>query len=202
MAIKLPELPYDIDALEPLMSKETLEYHYGKHHAGYVDKLNDLIDGTPYVGMQLEDIVLRANTLLDGAVFNNAAQALNHELFWNSLSPDTSSKPDAALEEAIVHDFGSIEKLKKELRFAAETLFGSGWVWVASDAGRLRVVSTRNADTPLTQGFRPILNLDVWEHAYYLDVRNDRSAYVDTFLNELIDWSSASGRYDAVREAA
>ncbi len=201
MAIKLPDLPYDTDALEPFMSKETLELHHGKHHAGYVKKLNELIDGTPYAGMRLEDIVLRANKLLDAAVFNNAAQALNHELFWNSLSP-SGGKPDSVLKKAIERDFGSIDKLEKELHFAAVTLFGSGWVWLVSDAGRLRVVSTSNADTPLVQGLEPILNLDVWEHAYYLDVKNDRAAYVDTFLTELIDWSAASDRYEGLLEAA
>lgn len=201
MSIGLPDLPYDTHALEPFMSSETLELHHGKHHAGYVDKLNELIDGTPYAGMRLEDIVLRSNKLLDGAVFNNAAQALNHDLFWNSMAPSSSS-PDGALQKAITRDFGSIDRLRKELRFSAVTLFGSGWVWLVSDAGKLRVVSTSNADTPIVQGAKPLLTLDVWEHAYYLDVKNDRPAYVDTFLNELIDWSAASRRYDARREAA
>ena len=201
MSIGLPDLPYDTHALEPFMSSETLEFHHGKHHAGYVDKLNELIDGTPYAGMQLEDIVLRSNKLLDGAVFNNAAQALNHDLFWNSMAPGSSS-PDGALQKAITRDFGSIDKLRQELRFSAATLFGSGWVWLVSDAGKLRVVSTSNADTPIVQGAKPLLTLDVWEHAYYLDVKNDRPAYVDTFLNELIDWSAASRRYDVRREAA
>lgn len=202
MPIKLPELPYPWDALEPLMSKRTLNFHYGKHHAGYVKKLNDLIEGTPYSAMRLEDIVRKANEQLDAAVFNNAAQAFNHELFWNSMSPARTSVPRGQLAAAIERDFGSLDTLKKEFRFSAVTLFGSGWVWLVNDSGRLRIVESGNAGTPLVENLEPLITLDVWEHAYYLDVQNDRAAYVDAFLEELVDWTAASDRYEELREAA
>ena len=202
MAIRLPDLPYPKDALEPHMSRRTLEYHYGKHHAGYVEKLNALIEGTPYSTMTLKDIVRKADELLDAAVFNNAAQAFNHEFFWNSMSGATNSQPEGEFAKAVERDFGNLDKLKKEFRFSAVTLFGSGWVWLISDSGRLRIVTSSNAGTPLTEGYEPLVTLDVWEHAYYLDVQNDRAAYVDAYLDELVDWSAASARYTELREAA
>lgn len=202
MPIRLPELPYPKDALEPHMSKRTVGYHYGKHHAGYVEKLNALTEGTPYSTMPLKDIVCKADELMDAAVFNNAAQAFNHELFWNSMSAAGKSRPESEFAMAIERDFGSLDKLKKEFRFSAITLFGSGWVWLISDSGRLRIVTSGNAGTPLVDGYEPLLVLDVWEHAYYLDVQNDRAAYIDAFLNDLVDWSAASARYAALREAA
>lgn len=200
MPIRLPDLPYPTDALEPHMSKRTLEYHHGKHHAGYVKKLNELIESTPYSEMSLRKIIREADKLMDAAVFNNAAQAFNHELFWNSLSPTGKSRPAGELAKAIERDFGSLDKLKQEFRFSAVTLFGSGWAWLVSDSGRLRLVTTGNAGTPLQQGLEPLIALDVWEHAYYLDVQNDRAAYLDAFLDELVDWSAASDRYDALQE--
>ena len=201
MTIPLPDLPYAHDALEPVMSRTTLETHHGKHHGGYIAKLNELIEGTAYAGMQLRDIVTRSNELLDAAVFKNAAQALNHEIFWNSMSPGRS-QPAPDLEAAIDNGFGSMDKLEKEFRFSATTLFGSGWVWLVSAEGRLRIVTTSNADTPIVHGMEPLLVLDVWEHAYYLDVKNDRAAYVDGFLAKLVDWSGASERFVGLREAA
>lgn len=202
MPVVMPKLPYAKDALEPAMSRQTLDYHYDKHHAGYVKKLNALIEGTPYSAMRLEDIILRSDELMDFAVFNNAAQAFNHEMFWNSMSPENARLPDGEFLRAVERDFGSLDKLQEEFRFSAVTLFGSGWVWLVSDCGRLRIVSTANAGTPLTEGLEPLITMDVWEHAYYLDTRNDRAAYVDTFLNDLVDWSAASDRYVNLREAA
>lgn len=202
MSIELPELPYPKNALEPHMSQHTIEYHYGKHHAGYVNKLNKLIDGTTYSSMALEDIVRKSNEQADAAVFNNAAQAFNHEMFWTSMSPGGSPAPYGELAEAIKRDFDGLDKLKKEFRFSAVTLFGSGWVWLVSDSDRLRVITTTNAGTPLEQGLKPLITLDVWEHAYYLDVQNERAKYVDVFLKELVDWSAASRRYEVLRDAA
>lgn len=202
MPIDLPDLPYPSDALEPHMSKHTLYYHHGKHHAGYVKKLNELIEDTPYSELALEDIVLKAGKLMDAAVFNNAAQALNHEIFWNSMTPDGVQSPAGQLADAIDRDFGSLDKLKKEFRFSALTLFGSGWVWLVSDSGRLRIVTTSNSGTPLVEGLQPLITLDVWEHAYYLDVQNDRATYIDAFLDQLVDWRGASERYDSLRKAA
>jgi Fe-Mn family superoxide dismutase len=202
MSISLQDLPYPLDALEPHMSKRTLEYHYGKHHAGYVKNLNKLIEGTPYSAMSLEDIVRNAEQHMDVAIFNNAAQVFNHEFFWNSMSPTGATAPNGRLANAIERDFGSIDDLKKEFRFSAATLFGSGWVWLVSDAGKLRIITSANAGTPLEHGLVPLLTLDVWEHAYYLDVQNNRAGYIDAFLEELADWSGASERYQELREAA
>ena len=202
MSIALRKLPYAKDALEPAMSRQTVEYHYGKHHAGYVKNLNALIDGTEYSKMSLQDIIHKSADRLDAAVFNNAAQVSNHEIFWASMSPHGRTRPDGAFARAVRRDFGSLDKLREELRFSARTLFGSGWVWLVSDAGRLRIVTTGNAGTPLLEGLEPLIALDVWEHAYYLDVKNDRTAYVDAFLDELVDWTAASNRYVEVRAAA
>ena len=202
MSIALRKLPYAPDALEPAMSRQTVEYHYGKHHAGYVDKLNTLIEGTELADMSLEDIVRESADLLDAAVFNNAAQVYNHEMFWHSMSPGVSWVSEGEFARAIRRDFGSFDKLREEFRFSALTLFGSGWVWLVSDSGRLRIVTTGNAGTPLLEGLDPLIALDVWEHAYYLDVKNDRAAYVDSFLNDLVDWEAANDRYVEFRHAA
>jgi Fe-Mn family superoxide dismutase len=201
MRFQLPDLPYSTDALTPFMSQETLELHHGKHHAGYIKKLNELLDTTPYKASSLRDVILSAHKLNDEAVFNNAAQSMNHELFWNSMST-APTKPGSQLQAAIDRDFGGFENVKSELRQSAVTLFGSGWVWLVSDKGKLRVVSTRNAGTPIVDGLEPLLTLDVWEHAYYLDARNERAKYVDTFLGELLDWTSANDRFEALRQAA
>ena len=202
MSILLRKLPYPTDALEPAMSRQTVETHHGKHHAGYVEKLNALIKGTQFADMSLEDIIRKSADLLDAAVFNNAAQVFNHEMFWESMSPRRQAAPDGEFARAVRRDFGSLDKLREEFRFSARTLFGSGWVWLVSDAGRLRIVTTTNAGTPLLEGLEPLIALDVWEHAYYLDVKNDRTAYVDAFLNDLVDWTAASDRYAEFREAA
>lgn len=202
MSITLRKLPYAMDALEPAMSRQTLEYHYGKHHAGYVEKLNALIEDTEFSDLSLEDIIRKSADHLDAAVFNNAAQVFNHDMFWNSMTPGGSSLTEGEFARAVRRDFGSFEKLREEFRFSAMTLFGSGWVWLVSDSGRLRIVTTGNAGTPLLEGLDPLLVLDVWEHAYYLDVKNDRAAYVDAFLNDLVDWNAADNRFVEFRDAA
>lgn len=202
MEVQLPSLPFPKDALAPFMSPETLMFHHGKHHAGYVRKLNGLLKTTPYEAESLREIVIAAHTLNDQAVFNNAAQALNHEIFWDSLSADGRQQPEGPLARAIDRDFGGLQNFKDEFRRTALSLFGSGWVWLVSDEGRLRVVGTRNAGTPVIDGLEPLLTLDVWEHAYYLDVQNDRASYVDTFLGNLINWSGASERYHELEQAA
>jgi Fe-Mn family superoxide dismutase len=201
MEVQLPNLPFPKDALTPFMSAETLMFHHGKHHAGYVRKLNDLLKTTPYEADSLRDIVIAAHTLDDQAVFNNAAQALNHEIFWDSLSAN-GQQPEGPLASAIDRDFGGLQNFKDEFRRTALNLFGSGWVWLVADEGRLRIVDTRNAGTPVVDGLEPLLTLDVWEHAYYLDVQNDRASYVDAFLGNLINWSGASERYHELERAA
>lgn len=203
MAFSLPALPFQKDSLEPHMSAETLEFHHGKHHRSYVDRLNDLTARTPYRDMSLFEVVLRSNDAGDVAVYNNAAQALNHEMFWKSISPaGEGSQPSGALASVITSQFGSLEKLKKEFRFSAMTYFGSGWTWLVVENGWLRIVTTSNADSPIIHGAEPLLTLDLWEHAYYLDVQNDRAAYVDAFLDKLANWDTASARFSALRKAA
>ena len=213
MAIKLANLPYDFDALEPHISSETLSLHYERHHQGYVDKLNNLIEDTAYSALDLPDIVARAREKVDVDVFNNAAQAWNHAFYWESLSPTGEPEPEGHIKEMVEHDFGSIDAFRKEFRDAATSQFGSGWTWLVFDGGKLRVISTGNADTPLHTQMIPLLTLDVWEHAYYVDFRNERERYVETFLENLINWKFAernladiddelkSGRSDRKRDA-
>lgn len=185
----MPALPYPADALEPILSKESIDYHYGKHLKGYVDNLNRLIVGTPYQGMSLEDVVINS----DGALFNNAAQTLNHKLFFNSITPYLTEIPPH-LRNAIVRDFGSIEQFKKEFSAAATSLFGSGWVWLVEDNnGKLSIITTSNADTPIVQGLNPLLVLDVWEHAYYIDYRNRRTDFIRQWW-DIVDWQKADKR--------
>jgi Fe-Mn family superoxide dismutase len=183
MAIILPQLPYALDALAPHMSRETLEFHYGKHHKKYVDTANQLIAGTDLEGLTLEDMVQRAT----GKTFNNVAQAWNHGFFWKCLSP-REQQPDGELERALARAFGDVETFRKHFTQAAADLFGSGWAWlVMNDDGSLEVATTRNGDTPLTDGRLPLLTCDVWEHAYYIDYRNDRAAYLQHFW-PLVNW--------------
>lgn len=179
----MPELPYAMEALAPKMSGETLEYHYGKHLKTYVDNLNRLIAGTPYEELPLDEIVRTA----DGALFNNAAQAWNHEFFFRMLTPDPSPMP-AGLAERLARDFGSVEEFRAKFTQAAVGLFGSGWVWLVADrSGRLSILARSNAGNPLTEGLRPVLTIDVWEHAYYIDYRNRRADFVEAFWG-LVDW--------------
>ena len=178
------ELPYAYDALEPAISGETMRYHHDKHYAGYVAKLNELILDTPFAGQPLEDIVLSS----DGAIFNNAAQAWNHEFFFGQLSPHPQKAPSNELSEAIDRDFGSFDGLKTRMAQAAAGLFGSGWVWLAENgSGELVVVGEQNAGNPMCRGMKPLLAIDVWEHAYYIDYRNRRADFVEAFWG-LVDW--------------
>lgn len=185
------ELPYAYDALAPQLSEETLRYHHDKHYAGYVAKLNELILDTPYEGQPLEDIILAA----DGAVYNNAAQAWNHAFYFEQLSPDPQRVPTGALADAVVRTFGSVDALRERMNREAVGLFGSGWVWLAADRqDGLVIVSGPNAGNPLRQGLVPLLCIDVWEHAYYIDYRNRRADAVAA-LWDRIDWKTVGERY-------
>ncbi len=189
MSFELPELPYALNALEPYISARTMEFHYGKHHKTYVDNLNNLIKDTPYASMDLDEIIRSTVNKPEAvAVFNNAAQAWNHAFFWHSMRPNGGGEPKAELKAKIERDFGSVEKFKEEFKAAAVSQFGSGWAWLAEDNGVLRVVKTANADTPIAHGLKPVLTIDVWEHAYYLDYQNLRAAFVDAYLNHLVNW--------------
>jgi len=184
---KLPELPYAKDALAPHISAETLEYHYGKHHAAYVNNLNKLIQGTAFEDESLEEIVKKSS----GAIFNNAAQHWNHTFYWNSLSPNGGGEPTGPLAEAIAKNFGSFAQFKERFTNAAVSHFGSGWAWLVKNSdGSLAVEITGNAGTPLTEGKKALLTCDVWEHAYYIDYRNARPAYLAAFW-QVVNWKFA-----------
>jgi Fe-Mn family superoxide dismutase len=202
MSIKLPDLPYPADALEPHISARTLEFHHGKHHKAYVDKLNAAIDGTEYDDHTLETIIAASHEASDAGVFNNAAQIWNHTFLWNSMSPQGGGEPKGALADAISASFGDLAGFRERFKASALGQFGSGWTWLVSKGGTLDIVSTGNAETPLTDGITPLLTLDVWEHAYYLDYQNRRDAYIDAFLGELINWDFAGRNYEADRAAA
>lgn len=185
------DLPYAYNALAPAISEETMRYHHDKHYVGYVNKLNELIVDTPFACQPLEDIILSA----DGAIYNNAAQAWNHEFLFEELSPDPQAKPTGELLEAINNDFGSFDELKVQMNRAAVGLFGSGWVWLAEDpSGRLAIVSEQNAGNPMRHGMKPLLAFDVWEHAYYIDYRNRRADAVDALWG-IVDWKVVGDRY-------
>ena len=188
MAFTLPPLPYDKNALAPHISAETLEYHHGKHHAAYVNNLNKLIEGKPEASLSLEEIIKSS----EGGVFNNAAQIWNHTFYWSSMKPNGGGLPTGDLAQAITRDFGSLEKLSEELTNAAITQFGSGWAWLVVADGKLSVTKTPNADLPMKHGQTALLTIDVWEHAYYIDYRNLRPKYVETFLKSLANWDFAS----------
>ena len=188
MAIELPPLPYARDALQPHISAETLDFHYGKHHQTYVTNLNNLIKGTEFDAMDLEAIVRKAQ----GGMFNNAAQVWNHTFYWNSLKPNGGGTPPVALAKLIERDFGNLDNLKKELATAATTQFGSGWAWLASDNGKLVVTKTSNAELPMTKGQKALLTIDVWEHAYYLDYQNRRPDYANAVIDKLLNWQFAA----------
>ncbi len=189
----LPALPYPENALAPVISANTLSFHYGKHHKAYVDNLNKLVAGTEFAGLKLEKIITEtAGKAEKAAIFNNAAQAWNHTFYWNSLKPNGGGEPPAALKQKIEASFGSVDACKKELVTAATTQFGSGWAWLVLDGDKLKVVKTGNADSPLTKGAKPLLTIDVWEHAYYLDYQNRRPDYVNAVLDKLINWDFAA----------
>jgi len=188
----LKQLPYAENALEPHISANTFSFHYQKHHNAYVDNLNKLIESTDYAEQSLEDII--KNTVGDSSkagIFNNAAQVWNHSFYWHSMSPSGGGKPSGKLADKINEDFGSVEKFLEEFKTAAATQFGSGWAWLVSDNGKLKIEKTSNADTPIAHGRQPLLTIDVWEHAYYLDYQNKRPVYIDTFLEKLINWEFA-----------
>lgn len=189
MAFELPALPYARDALLPHISPETIDYHYGKHHQAYVTNLNKMIEGTEFADKSLEDIIKSS----EGGVFNNAAQIWNHTFYWNSLSPNGGGAPEGALAEAINAAFGSFDEFKQKFTASALGNFGSGWTWLVSNAdGKLEIVNTSNALTPLTdEGVTPLLTVDVWEHAYYVDYRNARPEYLNHFW-DLVNWEFAA----------
>ena len=195
MAFSLPDLPYGKDALAPYLSQETLEFHHGKHHNAYVTNLNGLIEGSDHATQSLEEIILSA----EGPLFNNAAQVWNHTFYWHCMKPGGGGEPSGELATAIARDFGSLDDFKKEFTAAAVGQFGSGWAWLILDAGVLKVIKTGNADLPLKHGQVALLTVDVWEHAYYIDYRNLRPKYVETFLNNLVDWAFVAENYRAAR---
>ena len=191
MTHELPALPYADDALEPVISAETISYHYGKHHQAYVTNLNNLVPGTEFENMSLEDIIMKSS----GGVFNNAAQVWNHTFYWNCLSPNGGGEPSGALAEAINAKFGSFEEFKKQFVQSAATNFGSGWTWLVKNAdGSLEIFNTSNAGTPMTSGKKALLTVDVWEHAYYIDYRNARPKYMEAFW-ALVNWDFASANF-------
>ncbi len=193
MSHQLPPLPYEKTALEPFITAETLEYHYGKHHQAYVTNLNNLIPGTEFEHLSLEDIIVKSS----GGIFNNAAQVWNHTFYWNSLKPKGGGQPSGALADAINKTFGSFEKFKEDFSKTAVTTFGSGWAWLVKNAdGSLALVSTSNAGTPLTNGQKPLLTIDVWEHAYYIVYRNARPKYVEDFWS-YVNWDFVAANFAA-----
>jgi superoxide dismutase, Fe-Mn family len=188
MAFTLPPLPYDKGALAPHISAETLEFHYGKHHQAYVTNLNKALEGKPEANKSLEEVILSS----DGGVFNNAAQVWNHTFYWSSMKPSGGGQPTGDLADAIKRDFGSFEKFSEEFSNAGATQFGSGWAWLVLGADKkLAVTKTPNADLPMKHGQKALLTMDVWEHAYYIDYRNARPKYIETFLKSLANWDFA-----------
>jgi len=193
MAFELPPLPYAEDALEPHYSARTISFHHGKHHAAYVNNLNGLIAGTDLESKSLEEIIRAAAGDPDkGGLFNNAAQIWNHTFFWNSMKPGGGGKPEGELARKIDATFGSLEKCAEEFKAAAAGRFGSGWGWLVLEGGELKVISTPNAETPAAQGATPLLTVDVWEHAYYLDYQNRRPDFLQAFLDHLVNWEFAA----------
>lgn len=196
MTFQLPDLPYAQDALEPHISSETLSFHYGKHHNAYVGKLNDLVKDTELADKSLEDIMrATAGDAGKAGVFNNAAQVWNHTFYWNSMTPNGGGEPSGALAAKIDEDFGSFDAFREAFTNAGATQFGSGWAWLVLKNGKLEVTKTANADCPLTDGATPLLTMDVWEHAYYLDYQNRRPDYMSTFLDKLVNWAFAEENF-------
>ncbi len=196
--IVLPPLPYAENALEPVITAHTIGFHYGKHHKGYVDNLNKLVAGTEYAELSLEKIIAAtAGEAEKAQIFNNAAQIWNHTFYWNSMKPKGGGEPPAALKQRMEAAFGSVDACKKELASMAVSQFGSGWGWLVLEDDKLKVVKTANAETPLTTGMKPLLAIDVWEHAYYLDYQNRRADYVAAVLDKLINWEFALENFSA-----
>ncbi len=185
MPFELPALPWEKNALEPHISAETLDYHYGKHHNAYVTNLNKLTEGKPEASKSLEELIKTT----EGGLFNNAAQVWNHTFYWHCMKPNGGGAPSGKLADAIKKDFGSFDEFKKQFVEAATTQFGSGWAWlVKGKDGKLKVTKTGNADCPIKHGDTPLLTIDVWEHAYYIDFRNARPKYIETFMDKLVNW--------------
>lgn len=198
MGYELPELPYSYTDLEPYITKSTLEFHHDKHHAAYVGKYNELIAGTEFETKSLEEVIKAiANDASKAGLFNNAAQAWNHTFYWNCMKKGGGGTPSGALAAKIDADFGSFEKFVEAFKTAGATQFGSGWAWLVLDNGTLKVTKTGNADNPMTTGQIPLLTMDVWEHAYYLDYQNKRPAYMDTFVASLINWDFVAANFTA-----
>ncbi len=189
----LPPLPYADNALDPVISANTIGFHYGKHHKAYVDNLNKLVAGTDFANLPLEKIITQTAGNADKtAIFNNAAQTWNHTFYWRSMRPKGGGEPPPALKQKIEASFGAVDAFRKELATAALAQFGSGWGWLVLKNGKLEVMKTSNADTPIAHGLKPLLTVDVWEHAYYLDYQNRRSDYLDSFIKNLINWDFAN----------
>ena len=196
MAFELPPLPYDYDALDPYISAKTLEFHHDKHHAGYVTNLNNLTKDTPLANKSLEEVINETvNDSSKAGIFNNAAQVWNHTFYWHSLKKNGGGQPSGELAEKINSSFGSFDEFKKQFKDAGATQFGSGYAWLVLDKGDLKVLKTPNAVTPITNGQIPLLTADVWEHAYYLDYQNRRPDYLQTFLDNLVNWDFVAEQY-------
>ena len=194
MTFELPALPYADTALEPYYSAKTFSFHHGKHHKAYVDNLNKLLPGSPFENSTLEEIIMAvAGDATKAGFFNNAAQVWNHTFFWNCMKPGGGGAPSGALAAKIDAAFGSYEKFAEQFKAAAVGRFGSGWAWLVLDGGELKIMSTPNAETPMTGGKKALLTVDVWEHAYYLDFQNRRPDWVQTFLDKLVNWDFAAG---------
>ena len=192
-AIELPPLPFKPDALDPYISERTLDFHYGKHHQGYVNKINKFMAGTPYQKMSLEEIIQKSQGKADdAAIFNNAAQVFNHTFYWNSMTPGGGGEPSGQLAEMIKSSFGGYSQFTEAFAAAASGQFGSGWAWLVRDGEELKVIKTANADTPIAHGLTPLLTIDVWEHAYYLDYQNRRGDYIQAYLEHLVNWEFAA----------
>ncbi len=189
MTLVLPELPFAPNALEPVISARTLEFHHGKHHKAYVDNGNKLLDSSDLKGMSMEDIMKKtAGDASKSGIFNNVAQVWNHSFYWKCIKPGGGGQPTGAIADKIKADLGGFDKFVEEFKSAGATQFGSGWAWLVLDGGKLKVTKTPNAENPLTKGAKPLLTMDVWEHAYYLDYQNRRPDYIATFIEKLLNW--------------
>jgi Fe-Mn family superoxide dismutase len=189
MSLTLPELPYENHSLEPIISSKTLEFHHGKHHQTYVTNVNKLITGTEFEKMDLVEIIKKTvNDSAKSGIFNNSAQVWNHSFYWNCMKPGGGGKPSGVIKEKIQNDFNDYNDFVEQLKNAGISQFGSGWAWLIIDEGKLKVTRTLNADTPVAQGKKPLLTIDVWEHAYYLDYQNRRADYLTLFIDKLINW--------------
>ena len=194
--VLFPRLPYDISGLEPYISAETIDFHYGKHHRGYVTKANRFIQGTPYENMPVEEIIVATAGRKDlENIFNNVAQAWNHAFYWQSMKPEGGKIPTGEILQAINDSFGSYDAFRQDFYNAAQGLFGSGWVWLVQDDGGLKIVETSDADNPIVDGLTPLIVIDVWEHAYYLDRQNKRSDYINAYLDNLVNWEFAASNF-------